>query len=254
MWFDEEEKEKGRGGEGETINDEPLTVPTLFFRDANQEARWLADLAALQAALQDGAAGGQRNADAETCRVLEAISSYEKWAREEFRAVHDHFRLLGEDNYRRYLPVEPLRIRIHPDDSLSDIFCRAAAARAAGCRATISSPLSLSGPAAEAVELLDRLTDSWAGAIEFVEEDDAAIDAAIRLGQVARLRYAAPDRVPNSVRAAAAESLQYVADTPISAHGRVELLWYFREQSVSRVYHRYGNLGLRADESRDEPA
>ena len=57
-----------------------------------------------------------------------------------------------------------------------------------------------------------------------------------------------------SIRAAAAEALQYVADTPVSPHGRVELLWYLREQSMSHVYHRYGNLGLRADERRDEPA
>jgi RHH-type proline utilization regulon transcriptional repressor/proline dehydrogenase/delta 1-pyrroline-5-carboxylate dehydrogenase len=98
------------------------------------------------------------------------------------------------------------------------------------------------------------LTDSWAGAIEFVEEDDASVEAAIRLGQVARLRYAAPERVPDSVRAAAAGALQYVADAPVSLNGRIELLWYLQEQSVSYLYHRYGNLGLRADEQRDEPA
>jgi len=98
------------------------------------------------------------------------------------------------------------------------------------------------------------LTDSWAGAIEFIEEDDATVAAAIHLGQVARLRYAAPERVPTAIRTAAAEALRYIADTPVSIHGRVELLWYLREQSVSHVYHRYGNLGLRGDEPRDEPA
>lgn len=254
MKFGAEEGEKGRGGEGETPSGERTTVPSLFSADATQETRWLADLASLKTALQDGAAGGRPNADLEACRVLAAIDSYKQWARDEFRSVHDHFRLLGEDNFRRYLPVEPLRIRIHPDDSLSDVFCRAAAARAAGCRAIISSPPSLAGPSADAVELLDRLTDSWAGAIEFIEEDDADIDAAIRLGQVARIRYAAPDRVPDSVRQAAAVALQYVADSPVSSHGRIELLWYLCEQSVSRIYHRYGNLGLRGDENRDEPA
>jgi RHH-type proline utilization regulon transcriptional repressor/proline dehydrogenase/delta 1-pyrroline-5-carboxylate dehydrogenase len=208
----------------------------------------------LHRAIQDGAAGGKPNADVEACRVLTAIGSYEAWARDEFRTAHDHFRLLGEDNYRRYLPVEPLRIRIHHDDTLSDVFCRALAARAAGCRATISIPPSLSGLAADAVDLLDRLTDSWGGAIEFFEEDDANVAAAIRLGQVTRVRYAAPERVPVAIRTAAAEALQYVADTRVSVQGRVELLWYLREQSVSHVYHRYGNLGLRGDERRDEPA
>ena len=60
--------------------------------------------------------------------------------------------------------------------------------------------------------------------------------------------------MPISIRNAAADALQYIADTPVSLHGRVELLWYVREQSVSHVYHRYGNLGLRVDEPRDEPA
>jgi RHH-type proline utilization regulon transcriptional repressor/proline dehydrogenase/delta 1-pyrroline-5-carboxylate dehydrogenase len=192
--------------------------------------------------------------EVELRRVLAAITSYEHWAHVEFQAAHDHFRLLGEDNFRRYLPVEPLRIRVHADDSLADVFCRAAAARAAGCRATISTPPTLPGQAASAVELLDALTDSWAGAIEFIDEDDERLAEAIRSGQVARVRYASPDRVPDVVRKAAAEALQYVADTPVSLHGRVELLWYVREQSVSHVYHRYGNLGLRVDESRDEPA
>jgi RHH-type proline utilization regulon transcriptional repressor/proline dehydrogenase/delta 1-pyrroline-5-carboxylate dehydrogenase len=29
-------------------------------------------------------------------------------------------------------------------------------------------------------------------------------------------------------------------------------LWYVREQSISTDYHRYGNLGMRADEVRAE--
>jgi RHH-type proline utilization regulon transcriptional repressor/proline dehydrogenase/delta 1-pyrroline-5-carboxylate dehydrogenase len=219
----------------------------------DQRSRLCDDLDALRRALEDGAAGGQENADREVCRVLGAIRSYARWAEEEFSAMHDHFRLLGEDNFRRYLPVAPMRIRVHADDSLSDIFCRAAAARGAGCRATISSPIKLNGPAAAAVELLDKLTDTWGAAVEFIEEDDAALADAIRQGRLARVRYAAAERVPRIVREAAAEALQYVADASVSPHGRVELLWYMREQSISHMYHRYGNLGIRAEEARREP-
>ena len=167
-----------------SIPRDPISHRKHCFRHAR-----MAGLNSLHRAIQDGVVGGKTNADVEASRVLTAIGSYEEWAHEEFRTAHDHFRLLGEDNYRRYLPVEPLRIRVHTDDSLSDIFCRCVAARAAGCRATVSVPPSLSGPAADAVDLLDRLTDAWAGAIEFVEEDDATVAAAIRFGQVARLRY-----------------------------------------------------------------
>ena len=60
--------------------------------------------------------------------------------------------------------------------------------------------------------------------------------------------------VPKPIRAAASASLQYIADTPVSRHGRIELLWYVREQSISHIYHRYGNLGERINEPRDEPA
>jgi RHH-type proline utilization regulon transcriptional repressor/proline dehydrogenase/delta 1-pyrroline-5-carboxylate dehydrogenase len=254
MRFEAEEGETRRGGDREwkpSIESPPLPLspsPTLSHAAFSHE-----HLESLQRALEEGAAGGQSNADAETCRVMSALRSYSEWADCEFRAVHDHFQLLGEDNFRRYLSVEPLRIRIHADDSLSDIFCRACAARAAGCRATVSVPIGLSGAAAAAVALLDQLTDSWGATIEFIDESDETLADAIRSGQVARIRYAAPGRVPTVVRQAAAEALQYVADRPVSTNGRVELLWYMREQSISHVYHRYGNLGERAGETRSEP-
>lgn len=190
---------------------------------------------------------------AELERVVQAIASYQHWATEEFHESHDHFRLLGEDNFRRYRPVGHLRICVHADDSPFDIFSRAAAARAAGCHTTVSSPPDLAGLAKDAVKLLDDLTDSWGAAIEFIIESDDELAGAIATGQTDRVRYAAPERVPIAIRKAAAKALQYIADTPPVAHGRVELLWYFQEQSLSIVYHRYGNLGARVDEPRDEP-
>ena len=64
------------------------------------------------------------------------------------------------------------------------------------------------------------------------------------------VRFAAPDRVPFELRTAAAAVGEYIADEPVSSHGRVELMWYFHEQSLTHVYHRYGNLGARSDETR----
>jgi RHH-type proline utilization regulon transcriptional repressor/proline dehydrogenase/delta 1-pyrroline-5-carboxylate dehydrogenase len=182
-----------------------------------------------------------------------AIASYDHWARLEFLQSHDHFRLLGEDNLRRYLPYNRVRVRVHARDTLFEIFARAAAARAVGARVVVSTPPGLSRDSAAVVEQLDRLTDPWAGAIEFVEETDEALAELLRLGDTDRVRYAAPERVPHVIRQAAAEAGAYIADTPVSAQGRVELVWYVLEQSFTRVYHRYGNLGARAAELRDEP-
>lgn len=187
---------------------------------------------------------------AEVTRVLAAISSYDRWMREEFGQPHDHFRLLGEDNLRRYKPLREVRIRIHASDSLFDIFVRACAAQAAGCRALVSSPPDLD---AKGVQILDDFTDAWGGAIEFLEETDEQLSAAIRNDEVDRVRFAARERVPASVRQAAAEAFVHLADGPVLAEGRVELLWYLHEQSVSDDYHRYGNLGARAEERRAEP-
>jgi len=103
------------------------------------------------------------------------------------------------------------------------------------------------------VKLLEELTESWAGAIEFVEETDAQLVQAIRERQTDRARYAAPDRVPLEVLRASAESGVCVAHAPVSGEGRLEMLWYVWEQSISIDYHRYGNLGARGAQPRAEP-
>ena len=100
--------------------------------------------------------------------------------------------------------------------------------------------------------MLEELTESWAGAIEFVEESDEQLAAAIRAGQTDRVRFAAANRVPPVVLQAGNELSGCVVSTPVSAEGRLEMLWYLHEQSISTDYHRYGNLGLRVNEPRAE--
>ncbi len=187
----------------------------------------------------------------EVARVLAAMASYDRAFREEFGRKHDHFRLLGEDNVRRYLPFAAVRVRVDVRDSFFEVFARACAARAAGCRVTVSAQPDL---AHAAVRRLDEMTDAWAAGIEFIEETDAELAAAIRSGEAERVRFAAAERVPVELRAVAHEAGVFLADAPVLAEGRVELLWYVREQSVSHAYHRYGNLGARAAERRAEPA
>ena len=182
-------------------------------------------------------------------RIIAAAASYERNQREEFGADHDHFRLVGQDNVRRYLAVGDVRVRVAAQDSAFDIFARACAAHVAGCRVVISTPPGLDSAA---VRRLEQLTESWAGAIEFVEETDAQLAEAIAAGQVDRVRYAAPDRASLEVLQAGNAANGCVVSVPVSAEGRLELLWYVREQSISTDYHRYGNLGIRADEPRAE--
>jgi RHH-type proline utilization regulon transcriptional repressor/proline dehydrogenase/delta 1-pyrroline-5-carboxylate dehydrogenase len=198
------------------------------------------------AALCQGLRAQPQEGDA---RIVAAVLSYEGQQREEFGAEHDHFRLVGQDNVRRYLPVGSVRVRVHADDASFDVFARACAAHVAGCAVVVSTPPGLDSPA---VGRLEQLTESWAAAIEFVEETDAQLAQAIGEGQVDRVRYSAPDRASLEVLQAGNAANGCVVAVPVSAEGRLELLWYVREQSISTDYHRYGNLGLRADEPRSE--
>ncbi|HRH94911.1 MAG TPA: proline dehydrogenase family protein, partial [Prosthecobacter sp.] len=183
----------------------------------------------------------------ENKRLVAALSSYERVWTDEFAREHDHFRLVGQDNVRRYLPMRELRVRVHCDDTTFDLYARVAAARTAGCHITVSSP---PGFESKALQRLHEATEEWAAAIEFLEESDEELAASITQRETDRVRYAAPSRVPLVVRRAAAESQVYIADAPVLTEGRIELLWYVQEQSVSFDYHRYGNLGVRSGEIR----
>lgn len=199
---------------------------------------------------EQNAGGGAREV---RLRLLAAFASYELAWREEFSCDHDHLRLLGQDNIRRYRPFEIVRVRVEAADSLFDVFARVAAARVTGARVLVSSAAGVSNGI---VDLLDACTHDWAAAIEFVTETDDQLVAFVRQlppHTAERIRYAAPERVPAAIREAATDSGVWLADEPVLAIGRVELLWYLREQSVSFDYHRYGNLGPRAGEPRHEP-
>jgi len=180
-------------------------------------------------------------------RLLRAMHSYEQAYAEEFSQEHDDFKLVGQDNTRRYLPAPSLRVRVHPDDSAFEIFARVCAAVIVGCRTTVSVPPDHAGPM---VALLDQLTEAWGAMVEFVEETDDELAEFVAMGGTHRVRYAAPDRAPTVVLAAVGDTGVFIARSPVVEAGRVELLWYLMEQSISDSYHRYGNLGGRSGEAR----
>ena len=104
-------------------------------------------------------------------------------------------------------------------------------------------------------ELLER---SSHGAFERAERrgSDRASAVEQRLALARAIRYSPgamyvdllvemADDQDLEVRRAVGDSGIYVADAPVLAEGRIELLWYLREQSISHDYHRYGNLGER---------
>ena len=233
----------------------------MSFRDAEVAVRERAARAAYEA-LADRALEAmrarlvelraQRDGDAalpasDLDRILAALTSYADAYAREYGVEHDQLKLVGQDNIRRYRPVPAVRVRVHADDSPFEIFARVIAGKTLGCRVTVSSPPGLELPA---VKRLDAMTESWGAAVELVEETDRELADVIAKKGTDRVRYARPERAPEAVLRAVGETGVYVARAPVLAEGRIELLWYVTEQSVSTDYHRYGNLGRRTDEPR----
>lgn len=175
-------------------------------------------------------------------KTARAVRSFLYWAERKFMREEDYFHLRGQDNILRYLPIGKVVIRLNDQDTLFETLARIAAARIAGCTALVSKPLELANNVTKFLEGIEGL--HLLGDVKFVSQDDQAIVNMIP--KIDRIRYAAPDRAPESVLAAAAETGFFVSRAPVYMEGRLELLQYFRQQSICNNYHRYGNLGERA--------
>jgi RHH-type transcriptional regulator, proline utilization regulon repressor / proline dehydrogenase / delta 1-pyrroline-5-carboxylate dehydrogenase len=170
-----------------------------------------------------------------------AIQSYLYHHEQIFSRETDYFHLRGQDNFLRYLPAGRVVIRLHENDRLFDVLGRIAAARVAGCTPVISLPAGLHNTVADFLKGPEG--KRMVGEAALVRQTD--VQLARYLPEIQRIRYAAPDRVPAAVLEAAARTGFYVARAPVRMDGRLELLHYFREQSICDSYHRYGNLGDR---------
>jgi RHH-type proline utilization regulon transcriptional repressor/proline dehydrogenase/delta 1-pyrroline-5-carboxylate dehydrogenase len=175
-------------------------------------------------------------------QIIRAINSYLYHHDHEFSRWIDYFHLRGQDNILRYLPVGKLIVRLHENDSLFETLARIAAAKISGNKLWVSIPKGLNNSVTRFLQAKEgqRLVG---GNPIFNEPDDRLIQS---IPGVGRIRYAAPDRVPPAVFEAAAETGFYISRTPVMMDGRLELLQYYRQQSICNNYHRYGNLGERA--------
>ena len=170
--------------------------------------------------------------DAEAAAVLQAsAASYSAAWRGHFGCEHDPSALRGEDNVFRYRPCRGIIARGDP----SPVTQRIALFQVVLAALTANAPLTLSLSRGEPWPWL-----SEQGNITAVVESEAALIERVRTAGLERLR--ALEAVSLGVRAAAHQAEVTVIDAPVMATGRLELRWYLREQTVSRVRHRYGNV------------
>jgi RHH-type proline utilization regulon transcriptional repressor/proline dehydrogenase/delta 1-pyrroline-5-carboxylate dehydrogenase len=174
-------------------------------------------------------------------KTILAIKSYLYYAEHEFFQEKDYFHIRGQNNIVRYLPVGSVAVRIHENDSLFEILARIAAVRVAGCELTVSIPPDLHNRMVSF--LVGRKGKAILSGASVLRQTDTNLIEMIP--KIQRLRYAAPERIPGSISRAAATIGFYISRSKVLMNGRLELLQYFQEQSISNNYHRHGNLGER---------
>ncbi len=169
-----------------------------------------------------------QDSDAALTTATATTHSFARWWRDEFACDHDPSQLRSESNKFRYRPLDGIVLfRVTEGVTSLDIATAVIASATAGVSLSISTPTPL--------ELHPNVNVPNVSVV--VESNQALAD---RLSGAAISRLRAPGN-SSLVIAAAAHAAGIVVDTaPVVRNGRVELIHWVREQSVSECLHRYG--------------
>ena len=155
--------------------------------------------------------------------VADATTSYRDWWRTHFSQDHDPSALECERNILRYrLLPRGVLVRISPTTDAATVALVREAARITGTRAAFT------------------VSDRTDAAPDAIVESDRTLAARLRPEVCDRLRLLTA--VEPVVRLAALASGIQVNPTPITSDGRVELIHWVREQTLSITNHRYGRI------------
>ena len=155
------------------------------------------------------------------------LQNYKEAAEKEFLHPRDVNHLFGEQNLFRYLPLKKMVLRVFENDTVEDIIKVSYAAK------TVGTPLTISIHKGDV--RVAQLKESA------VIKEESLSDFYKSIPQYDRIRTLSSD-IPMEMFERAAEANKYIAFAPVVSEGRMELLHYVKEQSISFEYHRYGSI------------
>jgi RHH-type proline utilization regulon transcriptional repressor/proline dehydrogenase/delta 1-pyrroline-5-carboxylate dehydrogenase len=238
-------KENGEPPVGSVTPDELLASYAGLQADAAPSVS--AD-AVVADALKLLAAAERLNVDPAWRRASIGIrSAAEQWVRHFSRDHRPSQDVRGEDNVHRYRPLGRVVIRLSGSASSQDGLIMLAAARLAGNDVEVSHA-SGSSVAVLMKKICPEI--STLSGVHWTEEDATLASLRLVVSQEhVMLRYADPAQVEKPLLLAAAEHPRiFISSLPPLMTGRIELLRYVQEQTVSDTYHRYGG-DLRAKDA-----
>lgn len=168
--------------------------------------------------------------DKEINRFQRAIESYVKNWKNEFSQEKTTQNLIGELNTFRYLPLRDIVVRALPNDSLLDILMVITASNIARTPVTLSI-----NPEDEKLSAINSMKKDFYVHVETDEQFLKQINAYERV-------RCCSDEIPLSYYQEVAKTGKYIATAKPLCEGRIELLHYLKEQSISYEYHRYGSF------------
>ena len=171
-------------------------------------------------------------------KLEKALQSYYENYENEFSQKKDYCKVRGEDNHFQYLPLKNVIIRVSCGDTFFEVVSRILAARVSQVSFTVSvcdNP-SIYTFLQDSKELFTKHD------ILKKENEEMFLES---LAHYDRILYSNSNKVSDGVFQKASESLTFIVRQKPMMEGRLELLNYFTEQSISHSYHRYGNIGAR---------
>jgi len=169
-----------------------------------------------------------------------SVSNYAFWWKR-LKQDRDPTKIVGQDNFFRYIPRREIVLRLEKNSPALD------ALRVCAAALTVNAELEISW-SSDASKQTDLNWLELVPVLRVVEEEEKEFLDRVRQGKMQRVRLVEP--ASSTLKQAASEAPVLLIDDPVLANGRLELLHYLREVSLSVDYHRYGNLGLREGELR----
>ena len=172
--------------------------------------------------------------------IYKTAQGFAYWIENEFTKEHDYTNIRGESNIIKYLSVEKILLRFENGDSLYEMISSICAVKMCGVKLQLSIADNMR---AEVYAWIKKNVDT------LIDENDTVCFENIEklishIKTTKRVRFLKPSSVHDTIYKKVVDEALHIASEAFISHGRIELMHYFIEQSISDSYHRYGNLGL----------